>query len=255
MGATITAVDAISVEYPEPNDSNALRYLTFVRIRNSDGAERLGRGDHDVAGGLPRHREHWSNRCGNSSSARTRCRTSCCWHKLKEDAWWYGHRGGIFSFALSAIDIALWDLKGRMLGHEPDRPARGTAGRRPPGHRIHPRVRRRPAQGGRAPRRLRHRAGLQGLQDRDGQARRLAHRLRGAARHRLRRGAAGAVGSGRLDHDGPRQEDHLDPRRGDRPRQGLRRVRPQVDRGAVRARPQRGARCAARQGRLPHRRR
>jgi L-alanine-DL-glutamate epimerase-like enolase superfamily enzyme len=37
------------------------------------------------------------------------------WHRLQAEAWWYGHRGGIFNFALSAVDIALWDLKGRTL--------------------------------------------------------------------------------------------------------------------------------------------
>ena len=38
------------------------------------------------------------------------------WRRCKQRAWWYGNRGGISSFALSAIDIALWDLKGRLLG-------------------------------------------------------------------------------------------------------------------------------------------
>ena len=38
------------------------------------------------------------------------------WRSCRRRAWWYGNRGGISSFALSAIDIALWDLKGRLLG-------------------------------------------------------------------------------------------------------------------------------------------
>lgn len=35
---------------------------------------------------------------------------------MKRHAWWYGYGGGIASFAISALDIALWDLKGKALG-------------------------------------------------------------------------------------------------------------------------------------------
>ena len=38
------------------------------------------------------------------------------WRKLKESSWWVGYRGGPAAFALSAIDIALWDIKGKLLG-------------------------------------------------------------------------------------------------------------------------------------------
>ena len=35
--------------------------------------------------------------------------------RIKKRTWWYGPEG-IASFALSAIDIALWDIKGKVLG-------------------------------------------------------------------------------------------------------------------------------------------
>jgi L-alanine-DL-glutamate epimerase-like enolase superfamily enzyme len=38
------------------------------------------------------------------------------WHAMRQDAWWYGHGGGFVSFAISAIDIALWDLRGKVTG-------------------------------------------------------------------------------------------------------------------------------------------
>jgi L-alanine-DL-glutamate epimerase-like enolase superfamily enzyme len=38
------------------------------------------------------------------------------WESLKDQAWWYGYGGGIASYAIAAIDIALWDLKGKILG-------------------------------------------------------------------------------------------------------------------------------------------
>ena len=36
------------------------------------------------------------------------------WHKLLAHVWWYGPEG-IAAFAISAVDMALWDLKGKAL--------------------------------------------------------------------------------------------------------------------------------------------
>ena len=36
------------------------------------------------------------------------------WHVMRDRSWWYGN-GGIASFAVSAIDMALWDLKGHIM--------------------------------------------------------------------------------------------------------------------------------------------
>ena len=41
--------------------------------------------------------------------------TEALWRQMKDRAWWYGYGGGIASYAISAIDIALWDLKGKAL--------------------------------------------------------------------------------------------------------------------------------------------
>ena len=38
------------------------------------------------------------------------------WQTLVDHAWWYGWRGGIAYNAIAAIDIALWDARGRTLG-------------------------------------------------------------------------------------------------------------------------------------------
>ncbi|MEO8396242.1 MAG: mandelate racemase/muconate lactonizing enzyme family protein, partial [Chloroflexota bacterium] len=37
------------------------------------------------------------------------------WQDLRGEVWWYGDAGGIASFAISALDMALWDLKGKIL--------------------------------------------------------------------------------------------------------------------------------------------
>ena len=42
--------------------------------------------------------------------------TEALWRQNKDQAWWYGYGGGIAAYAVAAIDIALWDLKGKALG-------------------------------------------------------------------------------------------------------------------------------------------
>jgi L-alanine-DL-glutamate epimerase-like enolase superfamily enzyme len=36
--------------------------------------------------------------------------------ELANRSWWYAYEGGIASFVLSAIDVALWDVRGKQLG-------------------------------------------------------------------------------------------------------------------------------------------
>lgn len=111
----IARVEAIPVSYPEPNDFNAIRHLCLAKITTEDGA--VGWGEsitqfpeanfaakaiiegmaEDVVGKDPANND-------------------AIWRALKDRAWWYGYRGGIASYAISAIDMALWDLKGKSLG-------------------------------------------------------------------------------------------------------------------------------------------
>lgn len=115
MSSVITAVDSFSVQYPEPNDSNALRCLTFVRVRSSDGAEGWGEAV-TMFPGAAHATEVLIDSMREAIVGRSPLENGLLWNQLVEEAWWYGHRGGIFWFALSAIDIALWDLKGKLTG-------------------------------------------------------------------------------------------------------------------------------------------
>lgn len=111
----IRTVTPVSVSYPEPNDNNNTRYLTLCRIEADDGT--LGWGESItqfpestrateqlIAGWAPLL-------VGQDPLANLEL-----WRRVKRHSWWYGYQGGIASFALSAIDIALWDLKGKILG-------------------------------------------------------------------------------------------------------------------------------------------
>lgn len=113
---TVSSVTPISVRYPEPNDAGAIRHLTLCRIEAADGT--VGWGEAVTS---------WPDVCratevmidGIASElivGRDPLDNVDIWRRCKKRAWWYGNRGGISSFALSAIDIALWDLKGKLLG-------------------------------------------------------------------------------------------------------------------------------------------
>lgn len=111
----IVHVEALPVSYREPTDHNRFRSVCLVKITGEDG--HVGWGECCsyfpeatlavgklveglaalVVGADPLHNE-------------------AIWLKLKEHSWWYGTGAGLASIAISGIDIALWDLKGRILG-------------------------------------------------------------------------------------------------------------------------------------------
>ncbi len=112
----VRTVTPISVRYPEPNDGGAIRHLTLCRIEADDGT--VGWGEAVTS---------WPDACRATEAmihgiaaelvvGRDPLDNVDIWRSCKRRAWWYGNGGGISSFALSAIDIALWDLKGKLLG-------------------------------------------------------------------------------------------------------------------------------------------
>ncbi len=115
MPTTISNVDAFCVQYPEPNDSMGLRCLVFVRIRSSDGAEGWGEAI-TMFPAASRATAALVEGMRELLIGRDPLENGVIWRDLVEEGWWFGHRGGIHSFALSAVDIALWDLKGKLLG-------------------------------------------------------------------------------------------------------------------------------------------
>lgn len=111
----VTEVQPIPVRYPEPNDFDAQRELCLVRIETDAGLVGWGeavtmwpeatKATAEVVRGL-----------GKLVKGEDPRQVDRLWGRMKDHAWWYGHGGGLASFAIAAIDIALWDLRGQALG-------------------------------------------------------------------------------------------------------------------------------------------
>jgi L-alanine-DL-glutamate epimerase-like enolase superfamily enzyme len=113
--ARVRSLTTFPVAYPEPNDNGNVRHLLFVRAEADDGTVGWGeaitmfpdatRATAELVAGMA------ELVVGSDPMANV-----ATWRRIKKAAWWYAFRGGVGAFALSAIDIALWDLKGRLLG-------------------------------------------------------------------------------------------------------------------------------------------
>lgn len=110
----VKTVEAIPVSYPEPNDFNALRHLCLVKITADDGQVGWGEAITQFVEASFATKEI-INAFAPLIIGQDPVHTETLWRAMKKQAWWYGYNGGIASYAISAIDIALWDLKGKAL--------------------------------------------------------------------------------------------------------------------------------------------
>ena len=111
----VVEIKALPIRYREPTDHNRTRSVCLVRITGEDG--HVGWGEcctyfpeatlaaAKLVEGL-----------GALVVGADALQNEAIWLKLKEHSWWYGTGAGLASMAISGIDIALWDLKGKSLG-------------------------------------------------------------------------------------------------------------------------------------------
>jgi L-alanine-DL-glutamate epimerase-like enolase superfamily enzyme len=111
----ITSVEPIPVAYPEPNDFNATRYLCLVRVTTDDGVVGWGESITQFPEANPAVAALIEG-LGQLLIGEDPLHTEALWHRLKAHTWWYGYGGGLASYAIAALDIALWDIKGKALG-------------------------------------------------------------------------------------------------------------------------------------------
>ena len=112
---TISRIEPIAIEYPDPNDFGTMRRTVLVRVETSDGV--VGWGEciamwpeacravaTVISGGfLPLLSGHPAEDIDGA------------WLKMRRHVFWYGE-GGIASMAISGVDMALWDIRGKVAG-------------------------------------------------------------------------------------------------------------------------------------------
>ncbi len=111
----IRSVEAIPVSYPEPNDHSRLRSICLVKIVTEDGLTGWG----ECCTYFPeasRAAKALVDGMAELVVGQNPLHINTVWRALKDHSWWYGNGAGIASLAISGIDIALWDLKGKALG-------------------------------------------------------------------------------------------------------------------------------------------
>lgn len=111
----VARIEPIPVAYPEPNDFNATRYLCLVKVTTDDGIVGWGEAITQFPEANPAVAAI-INGMAETVIGRSPIDTEAIWRALKDRAWWYGYGGGLASNAIAAIDIALWDIKGKALG-------------------------------------------------------------------------------------------------------------------------------------------
>jgi len=110
---TIARIDAYPLPYREANDHNSTRYSCLVRVEDDAGT--VGWGE---AATIVREAASATAvlvRGFASALERTPAAPEAANATMAAHAWWHGG-AGIASFAVSAIDMALWDLVGHREG-------------------------------------------------------------------------------------------------------------------------------------------
>lgn len=115
MSSRIKAVAAFPLAYPEPHYQGIERYVTLARVETDDGVVGWGEcisqfPESSIATKIVIERGLAPLLVGEDGLDVARL-----WKVMLDRMWWYGPEG-IGAFAISALDMALWDVKGKALG-------------------------------------------------------------------------------------------------------------------------------------------
>lgn len=110
----INDIQAYPLRYPEPHDSNKPRYVTLVRVEADTGVYGWGECISQWPEAALAVKVLLDRGLSPLLKGLDPLDTGGLWQKMRHHSEWYGN-GGLASFAISAIDIALFDLKGKAL--------------------------------------------------------------------------------------------------------------------------------------------
>jgi len=115
MSAGIERIDVFPLQYPEPHYRGAERCVTLVRIETGDGAVGWGEAISQFREAALATEILVRDGFAPLIDGEDPIEVERHWRTMCRYAYWYGVEG-IAAFAISAIDMALWDLKGKLLG-------------------------------------------------------------------------------------------------------------------------------------------
>lgn len=112
---SIARVECFPLRYAEPNNNGKIRHVALVRIESKSGAVGWGEAisgtdDATLAMKMVMDRGFAPRLIGRDPRD-----VEAIWSEFRNSTYWTGN-GGIVTFAISAIDMALWDLAGRLAG-------------------------------------------------------------------------------------------------------------------------------------------
>ena len=111
----IDRIDTHTVRYPEPNNNGNIRSLCLVRIETDDGLVGWG----EAISGAPVVSVSVAyivrQRLAPMIMGRDARDVAGAWQAMRDATFWDGN-GGIVTFGISAIDMALWDIAGKAAG-------------------------------------------------------------------------------------------------------------------------------------------
>src|SRR5262245_11114579 len=112
----IKKADVFPLAYEEPNDDDAMRYVVLVRLEASDGTVGWGEAISQFLESTLATATLIENGFVEMVLNQDPLDNERLWETMRQKVWWYGDVGGIAALGISAVDMALWDLKGKILG-------------------------------------------------------------------------------------------------------------------------------------------
>lgn len=111
----IRKITAYPLRYPEPNDRNNMRHVTLARLETDTGLVGWGECISQWPEAALAVKTLIEQGLAPVLLGRDPLDNGALYQAMKDHCWWYGDTG-MANFAISALDIALWDLKGKALG-------------------------------------------------------------------------------------------------------------------------------------------